>query len=175
MTIQQALVKFREENNLDVNGGENDNFFELKFRLFTLTLPNFNFRKKIIHIHDIQHILYKCDTSWYGESFIAGWEIGSGIWKHFPINFISIWATGFSFLNYPKQVLNGYKSGLRVKGVIDLNISKKEILKLSVDEVNNRIQKEKKTPFNWFSFIFWILISEVVFLFPLLLIILFVY
>lgn len=171
MTIQQALLQFRKENNLALDGGENDTFFELKFRLFTLKLPNFDFRKKIIHIHDIQHILYKCDTSWYGESFIAGWEIGSGIWKHFPINCISLWATGFSFLNYPKQVLQGYKAGLKVKGVIDLNISKKEILELSVDEVNNRIQKEKTTPFNWLAFIFWILISEVAFLFPLLLVI----
>lgn len=177
MTIQEALLQFRKENNLDLDGGENDDFFELKFQLFTLKLPNFKFRKEVIHIHDIQHLLYKCDTSWYGESFIAGWEIGSKIWKHIPIGFISLWAFGFSFLNYPRQVLKGYKAGLQTKGVIDLNISKKEMLQLSVNEVSKLIKKENPSNFNWFSFGFWVVASQLAFLFPLLvlLIILFVF
>lgn len=148
MTIQKALLQFRRENNLDLDGGENDDFFELKFKLFTLKLPNFKFRKEVIHIHDIQHILYKCNTSWHGESFIAGWEIGSKIWKHFPIGFISLWATGFSFLNYPNQVLKGYKAGLKTKGVIDINITKNNLLKLSIEEVRTLIRKENPTKFN---------------------------
>lgn len=72
MTIQNALFQFRKENNLALDGGENDIFFSLTFKYFTLKLPNFKFRKDVIYIHDIQHLLYECNTSWYGESFISG-------------------------------------------------------------------------------------------------------
>ena len=36
-----------------------------------LRLPNPQFRKDVIHIHDIQHILNNCDITWKGEGFIA--------------------------------------------------------------------------------------------------------
>lgn len=168
MTIQQELLQFRKANNLALDGGENDTTFSLIFNLFTLKLPNFKFRKKAIHIHDIQHLLYKCDTSWFGESFIAGWEIGTEIWKHFPIGFISLWATGFSLLNYPKQVLKGYKAGLQCKGIIDLQISKDKILKLTLKDIKHLITKKNPAKFNWILFSFWCLLSLIVFLFPLL-------
>lgn len=119
--------------------------------------------------------MYECNTSWYGESFISGWEIGSKIWKHYPIGFISLWATGFSLLNYPKQVLKGYKAGLKCRGVIDLDISKKDILQLSTKEVREKITKQQPTKFNWLIFIFWCLMSQIVFLFPLLILVLFFY
>lgn len=167
MTIQQALHEFRSANNLALDGGINDAYFKLKFALFTIKLPNFDFRKKVIDIHDIQHILYNCNTSWKGESFIAGWEISTKIWKHFPISFISLWAMGFSFLNYPKEVIKGYKAGLKCKGVIDLSISRSEILKLSVEDIRNLITKHKSTKFNYFIFILWVVFSEIIFFFPI--------
>ena len=148
--------------------------FELKFKLFTLKLPNSQFRKDVIHIHDIQHILYDCDTTWKGEAFIAGWEIGTKMWKHFPIGFISLWAMGFCILNYPKKVSQGYKTGLQCKGIIDLKISKNELLNLSIDELKEKIIKKnpiKINLFQWGIFIFWILVSEIIFLSPFVLII----
>ncbi len=175
MTISQKLQEFYLENNFPKDGGESDAKFELKFKLFTLKLPNSQFRKEVIHIHDIQHILYNCDTTWKGESFIAGWEIGTKMWKHFPIGIISLWAMGFSFLNFPKEVYKGYKKGLTVHGILDLDIKKDALLSLSVEELKTKIKKNKPTKmtiFQWVLFIFWIILSEIIVLFPLLLILL---
>ena len=171
MTIAQSLQVFYKENNFKNDGGKNDDFFEIKFKLFSFKLPNAQFRKDVIHIHDIQHILYNCDTSWKGEAFIAGWEIGSKMWKHFPIGLMSLWAAGFSILNYPKEVLKGYKEGIKCKGIIDLNISKEELLQHSLESVSNIIKKENPPNFNWFIFIFWSFLSAFIFLFPFLLIV----
>lgn len=91
-----------------------------------------------------------------------------------PIGFMSLWAMGFSLLNYPKEVLKGYKAGLKCKGIIDLKLSKTQLLNLSIDELKQLITKKKPTKMNvfqWCIFIFWILISEIIFLFPFLLII----
>jgi len=173
MTISQKLQQFYLENNFPNDGGESDAFFILKFRLFSIKLPNSQFRKDVIHIHDIQHILYECDTTWKGESFIAGWEIGTKMWKHFPIGFMSLWAMGFSFLNYPNEVLKGYKKGINVTGILDLKIEKKALLNLSIEELETIIKKKKPikmNTFRWISFIFWVLISELIVFFPLLLI-----
>ena len=169
MTIALALQQFYTENNFAKDGGESEDTFELKFKLFTLKLPNSQFRKDVIHIHDIQHILYNCDTTWKGESFIAGWEIATGLWKHLPIGFMSLWAMGFSLLNYPKEVLKGYKAGLQCKGIIDLKMTKQQLLSLSINELKEKIAKKKPIKMNvfqWAIFVFWIVISKLIFLFP---------
>lgn len=168
MTISQSLQQFYKENNFKEDGGESEAFFELKFRYFTLKLPNTQHRKKVIYIHDIQHVLYNCDTTWKGEAFIAGWEIGTQLWKHLPIGLISLWAMGFCLLNYPKEVIKGYKAGINSIGVIDLKIEKETLLRMSVSELSKRIKKDKNRRIHWGKFLFWGLISELVFLFPLL-------
>jgi hypothetical protein len=171
MTISQSLQQFYKENNFKEDGGESDAFFELKFRYFTLKLPNGQYRKDVIYIHDIQHVLYNCDTNWKGEAFIAGWEIGTKMWKHLPIGLVSLWAMGFCLLNYPKEVFKGYQEGINTIGVIDLKIEKEALLKMSLPELRKRIQKTKNKQVNWWVFLFWGLMSELVFLFPLLLVI----
>ena len=171
MTISQSLQAFYKKNDFPNDGGESKDYFELKFKLFTLKLPNSQFRKDVIHIHDIQHLLYNCDTSWKGEAFIAGWEIGTKMWKHFPIGFMSLWAMGFSVLNHPKEVLKGYKSGINSKGIIDLKMDKATLLNLSISDLKTIIKKDKKQSLNWFSFLFWCFISTSVFLFPVLILI----
>lgn len=164
MTVSESLQDFYYKNNFAKDGGESEDTFDLKFRFFSLKLPNSQFRKKVIHIHDIQHILYNCNTSWKGEAFITGWEIVTGFWKHLPVGFFSIWAMGFSLLTHPK-------AGLNTKGVIDLKMKKETLLKLSIPELKLLIKKEKTQKLNWFLFIFWATLSKTVVLFPLLLII----
>lgn len=172
MTLQQALNNFYNENKLEQEGGSNSNWFYLHFNLFSIKVPNSDFRKKVIHIHDIQHVLYNCDTTWKGEAFIAGWEIATGMWKHLPIGLMSIWAMGFSLLNYPSEVIRGYKEGLKVTGIIDLNIQKEQLLQLTISEVKDKIKRKHPLEMNLFqksAFLFWIIISLLAVLFPVVL------
>jgi hypothetical protein len=168
MTIAQSLDQFYKNNNFKPDGGENDSFFEIKFKHFSLKLPNFSFRKKVIYIHDIQHILYEQNTSWKGEAFIAGWEIGTKMWKHFPIGILSLWAMGFSLLNYPEQVLKGYTIGLKNKGILDINLEKEVVLNKTLDDLKRLIKKKNPKPFSKLTYLFWRFVSLLIFLFPLL-------
>jgi len=172
MTISTLLNEFYRKNNLSEEGGENDNYFYLKFKFFSLKLPNSQFRKDVIHIHDIQHVLYDKDVTWKGEAFIAGWEIATGMWKYFPIGMMSLWAMGFSLLMYPKEVFKGYGKGLKTIGIIDLKMKKEELLKLSVLELEKRIEKkevEKMSSLKYVLFAFWSLVGLTTFLLPILL------
>ena len=173
MTVQQVLLEFYTENGLSDNGGIDKDTFELNVFGMNLNLPNPEFRKEVIHIHDIQHILNKCDTSWKGEAFIAGWEISTGLWKYFPIVIFSLWAMGYSFWLHPKEVYRGYKKGLNDIEIIDLKISEIDFMKMEFEELKRITKKDKSTKMGitqWSLFIFWWIISQVIFLFPLIII-----
>jgi hypothetical protein len=170
MTIEKLLVEFYKENGLTENGGIEKDTFEVKIFGINLTLPNPTFRKNIIHVHDIQHILNKCDTSWKGEGYIAGWEISTGLWKHFPISIFSLWTMGYSVWLYPKAVYLGFQKGLNDVGIIDLKISKPDFMKMEFDKLVAITTKEKTTKMGVLKsaeFLLWVLISQLVFLFPL--------
>lgn len=176
MTIAQSLQQFYTQNNLPEKGGVEEDTFKIGFKFFTLTLPNSQIRKDIIHVHDIQHVLYNCDTTWKGEAFIAGWEIATKLWKKAPIiSLLSFWVFGFCLFIYPKEVLKGYKAGLGNKGIIDLKMNKKALFALTPSELKLLIKKEKDMNFNWFIYMFWCIISEFIFLFPLLFLITFLF
>lgn len=175
MIISTALKKFHKANNLPENGGENDKVFYLKLASISFKLPNPKFRREVIHIHDIQHVLYDCDTSWEGESFISGWEIATGMWKHLPIGFFSISGMFIGLFSHPFQVYKGFKEGLQYDSLIDSKIPKEELLSLSISQLKNRLKKSKSIPFNWFYFLFWCLMSGIITLFPILIFIVFLW
>ena len=174
MTLDKLLAEFYKKNGIPSDGGISKNNFGIKVLGVHLKLPNPKFRKDVTHIHDIHHILNECNTTWRGEAFIAGWEISTGFWKYFPICVFSLWAMGYSLWLHPKAVLKGFKKGLNNTGVIDLKISKSELMKIEYDQLINITTKEKTTEIGiteWFQFLFWVLISQIIFLFPLILII----
>lgn len=174
MTIEQHLQKFYTDNNLPDNGGVDKNTFALKVFGINWKFPNPQFRKNIIHIHDIQHILNNCDTSWKGEAYISGWEIATGMWKYFPICLFSFWALGYSIWLHPKAVFQGYKKGLTNVGIIDLKISKSDFMKMEFDDLKNITLKKESTKmgvFQWMQFLFWVLFSEILFLLPFLIVV----
>ena len=174
MTLDKLLAEFYKKNGIDENQGINDDTFAIKVLGINLKLPNPKFRKDMIHIHDIHHILNKCNTSWKGEAFIAGWEISTGFWKYFPICILSLWTMGYSFWLYPKSILKGFVKGLNDIGILDLNISESELMKIEYDQLIKLTTKEKTIEIGiaeWVQFLFWLLISQIIFLFPLILII----
>lgn len=173
MALAQLLQQFYTENNIPENGGINDNTFKMKVFFINVTLPNPKFRKEVTHIHDLQHILNNCDTSWKGEAYIAGWEISTGFWKHFPIAIFSLWAMGYSFWVHPKALFQGFKKGINNIGIIDLGISKDDFMAMELSELVKLTTKPNSTKMNslhYISFYFWCVISQVILLLPLILI-----
>ena len=170
MTLDKLLIEFYKENGIPENGGIKKDTFEMLVFGINLKLPNPKFRKEVIHIHDIQHLLNKCDTSWKGEAFIAGWEISTGMWKYFPVCTFSFWAMGYSLWLHPKAVFSGFKKGLNDIGIIDLKISKPDLMKMDFNKLVEITAKDKTSDMGflqWIQFIFWIVISQIIFLFPL--------
>ena len=174
MTLNKLLIEFYKENGIPENGGIDKDTFEIKIFGIKLKFPNPKFRKDVTHIHDLQHILNDCDTSWKGEAFIAGWEIGTRFYKHFPINIIIFLAFGYFLWLHPKTVFKGFKKGLNTIGIIDLGLTKSELIKMEFNQLQEITKKEQHTKMGisqLAEFIFCTFISQIIILFPLILII----
>ena len=174
MTVGKLLNEFYLNNGLPENGGITYDTFNVKVWFINIPFPNPKFHKDVTHIHDIEHVLNNCDTSWKGEAFIAGWEIGTRFYKYFPINIFIFLAFGYSLLLHPKTVFKGFKKGLNNVGIIDLGLSKSELIKMEFNQFVKITTKEQYTKMGisqWTEFIFCTFISQVLLFFPIILII----
>ena len=170
MTIEQLLQDFYRENGLPKNGGDNQNTFRIKILGINFKLPNPKFRKDAIHVHDIEHVLNDCDVSWKGEGFISGWEISTGLWKHFPLGLLSLWTMGYSFWVSPKSVFKGFIKGINNIGIIDLKISKEEFMQMEYNELielTSRKNKKRIGFLEYLQFTIWLVLSQVILFAPL--------
>jgi hypothetical protein len=169
MTLREHLDQFYLKYNIPVNGGVDDKTFEVPLPAFTLTLPNFPWRKRMLYIHDLEHILNEQDTTWAGEIFIASWEVSTGYYKNFPIIFFPLWTMAWGFWKYPSTVLRGFRKGFSDKGIARLNMEQEKLLELELPQLqiltlNKRANRSKMN--YHFRLLGWLLISQLVFLSP---------
>lgn len=171
MKLAVLLEQFHRENGLPARGGEDKSTFQIAVFGLTLTLPNPKFRRDATHIHDIHHVLNRCDTSWKGEGFISGWEIATGMWRQIGLGLFSLWAMGYSLWLHPASVFQGFKKGLNSHGIIDLKISKADLMQMELHELERMARKETSNTAGagtWMLFLGWGLLSQIILFFPFL-------
>jgi hypothetical protein len=176
MNLREHLDQFYQQYNIPAEGGVNLKTFEVPLPVFTLTLPNFPWRKRMLYIHDLEHILNRQDTTWRGEIFIASWEISTGYYRNFPIIFFPLWTMGWGIWKHPSKVFNGFKKGHFDKGIARLNMDKKALLELELPQLE-LLTLNKRTNRSKFNFCLrllgWTLLSQVIFLSPIIVLIAF--
>lgn len=178
MTLREHLDQFYLQYNIPENGGVDNKTFEVPLSVFTLTLPNFPWRKRMLYIHDLEHILNEQDTSWKGEIFIASWEISTGYYKNFPIIIFPLWVMGWGCWKHPSTVWRGFRKGFTDKGIARLGLEKAKLLDLELDDLKKLTLMKRDNrfkPFLFLKFFVWILYSQFLFLSPALLLILLFY
>ena len=173
MTLREQLDNFYRTYNIPEEGGVNDKTFEVPLPFFTLILPNFSWRRKMLYIHDLEHILNNQDTSWQGEIFIATWEIATGFYRSFPVIVFPLWTMGWGFWTCPEIVFRAFRKGSTDKGIARLNLSQDELLEMDLNELQQlTLNRKQRSRLSFYvRFIVYGLISQLVFLFPVILLI----
>ncbi|MEI8086543.1 MAG: hypothetical protein WCG93_10045 [Paludibacter sp.] len=169
MTLREHLNHFYQKYNIPANGGVEFSTFEVPLPFFTLILPNLSWRKKMLYIHDLEHILNGQDTSWKGEMFIASWEISTGFWKSFPIIIFPLWTMGWGLWKHPTAVLKGFRKGNTDRGIAKLNVSQNDLLEMDLSQLQAlTLQQRPKHSSLYFNgkFTTWALASQIVFWLP---------
>lgn len=179
VTLRERLYQFYADHpEFGENGGtgKNDNWVWLDFGFFKFPIPNTQSRKDLVYVHDLNHIVNDYDTTWKGEVSVAGWEIATGMGKHFIGWALALFAMGFGLLVYPSYVYQGFVRGQETKGIVSLNIPKDILLGMTLGELKgmtrhhqfdqNNIIITAKT--KW-KFVLFGLISVIYFLSPFIL------
>ena len=169
MTLREHLDNFYQKYDIPANGGVEFSTFKVPLPFFMLTLPNLSWRKKMLHIHDLEHILNEQDTTWKGEMFIASWEISTGFWKNFPIIIFPLWTMGWGIWKHPSSVLNGFQKGNTDNGIANLNVAQEELLKMDLSQLQALTlhQRQNHSSLYFYGKITtWALASQLVFWSP---------
>jgi len=171
MKLRDHLYQFYLKYNIPAEGGVNDKTFEVPLPAFKLVLPNFPWRKRMLYIHDLEHILNRQDTTWQGEIFIASWEISTGYYKNFPIIIFPLWTMGWGLWTHPSSVFNGFRNGFSDKGIARLKLNQEQLLDMELSELemltlNKRVHRSRLR--FYFQLFGWALISQLIFLLPVL-------
>jgi hypothetical protein len=154
LTISSALAKFYEKNKFDSDGGEHAPYAKAQLTSwFFIYVPNPDARQRILHIHDIHHLVAGFETSMRGESEISAWEISSGCrsnWFAFYINTLGV----MSLLPMnPKRIWKAFKLGKRTKNLYKSGYTKEQLLEMTVEEIQDELgfgckpQKRRKSGF----------------------------
>jgi hypothetical protein len=144
-TLQQSLQVFYDENNFGEEGGIKEDWVWLKFRYFSIPIPNFEQRKSNVWKHDILHILLGYDTSWKGETSVAGWTLGSGGWGNILIAwFLDISAFGIGLITFPKSTYKAFIRGRHSLNPHLLGIAKEKLLSSDIEKLKQDFEFDKK-------------------------------
>jgi hypothetical protein len=168
MTLHEQLNQFYHTYQIPEEGGVNDKTFEVPLPVFTLTLPNFPWRKRMLYIHDLEHILNEQDTSWKGEIFIASWEISTGYYRNFPVIIFPLWTMGWGFWTHPLTVFHAFRKGNSDKGIARLNLKKEELLEMDLPQLQDlTLNRRKRNRLSFYvRLISWGLAGQLIFLSP---------
>ncbi|MDZ7934345.1 MAG: hypothetical protein U5M51_05140 [Emticicia sp.] len=165
-TVEQAIQQFYDKYDFGDDGGINHKWAWIKFGFFSIPIPNVEGRSKVLYIHDINHLVTENDTTWQGESAVSAWEIGSGGWgQHYIAWLLTLWAMGLGVLFYPKSVLNSFRKGLTMQNILNCGLTKSEILKLSLPDLQKLLSNKPSNntnPFTWMAISFTVFISPFV-------------
>ncbi len=173
--LKEILKEFYNDNNFGDDGGAYNKIAWFDFKIIKIPLPNPKGRQEILYIHDLHHLLHHKSTTWRDEVFITGWEISTGLGKHYMAWIFSFSAFFIGLFTFPKQLFLGFRKGMHTKGIISLNLTKKELLSLSLDELKfktkiNTTDPNNLNPLLLVRFSMFVSISLIIFLIPILLI-----
>lgn len=174
--LKEILQVFYTDNDFGEDGGAYNKIAWFDFKVIKIPIPNPKSRQEVLYIHDLHHLLHNKSTRWKDEVFITGWEISTGLGTHYIAWVFSFTAFFIGLFTYPKQLFLGFSKGANTKGIIGLNLTKNNLLSLSLEELKSKTQidtpYDKKPSFLVvLRFSIFVLISLIIFLLPILLIV----
>jgi hypothetical protein len=170
-TLQAHLEKFYDVNGYGEEGGIKNDWIWLKFKFFSLPIPNIKGRRENVWRHDMLHILLDYDTSWKGETQVSGWVMGSGGWGRFYVGWLfAIAMFTIAIVFFPKLTFQAFVRGRNTKSPYLLGIKKEELYRTNIEELKHNFGFDriglKENLIDIILFIMWALLAIISFLLP---------
>jgi hypothetical protein len=140
LSIDAALMQHYAAHGLPADGGETKQWFVVRLGPLRLRLPNPPSRRKVVFLHDINHVLTEYDTSFGdGEMQIAAFEIGSGCGQYLTAWWFNLVMLNFSVWTRPHSAFRAFVRGRRCLSIYHSVDSRDALKRLSVAELKRRL------------------------------------
>jgi hypothetical protein len=172
-TLQHQLNNFYEVNGYGEEGGINNDWIWLKFKYFSLPIPNIKGRRENVWRHDMLHILLDYDTSWQGETQVSGWVMGSGGWGKFYVGWLFAFAMfGIAIVFFPKSTFQSFVRGRNTLSPYLLGIEKEKLYATDIEILKKDFLFDKSNfeekPLDKILFLGWALVAMLWYSLPIL-------
>jgi hypothetical protein len=77
-TVREVIERHRMESGIAADGGASDRWVVLRIGRIAMPFPNTPARRKVIALHDVNHLVAGVSTGNVGEAEISAWELASG-------------------------------------------------------------------------------------------------
>lgn len=144
-TLQHQLELFYEKHGYGREGGIDNDWIWLKFKYFSLPIPNIKGRRENVWRHDLLHILLDYDTSWKGETQVSGWVMGSGGWGKFYVGWLFAFAMfGIAIVFFPTSTFQSFIRGRNTLSPYLLGIGKEKLYQSNIEDLKREFDFDKK-------------------------------
>jgi len=135
--VKYALSEFYAEQKLDLDSpSQLINYYPLGW--FKIPFINLPARRRLLHLHDINHLLMGYDTSLRGEAQLAALELASGFPSHCRIGYLySPFALLPGLLLCPIKVYKAFIRGLNTRNACHLKLSKETLFNSKVSDLKD--------------------------------------
>lgn len=77
-TVREVIERHRRDSGIAADGGASDRWVVLRIGRVPMPFPNTPARRKVIALHDVNHLVAGVSTGNVGEAEISAWELASG-------------------------------------------------------------------------------------------------
>lgn len=139
MTVEEALTVFFGSEHLGREAYE-DAVNYAKIGPITIPFPNPSARRRIVYLHDVNHILSGYDTTYGGEGEVSAWELASGFPRHCWIGYFyaPIAFTAGLFVA-PLRMWKAWKRGRKEKNSCHAPLSREQMMATKVGELRRML------------------------------------
>lgn len=172
-TLQYQLENFYKVNGYGEEGGINNDWIWLKFKYFSLPIPNIKGRRENVWRHDMLHILLNYDTSWKGETQVSGWVMGSGGWGRFYVGWLFAFAMfGIAITLFPTSTFQAFIRGRNTLSPYLLGVAKEKLFCSDIEKLKQDFEFDKigfKVNLkDKFVFVGWVFVTILYYFLPIL-------
>jgi hypothetical protein len=140
LKIKDALPILYKSYNLKPDGGLHDSSVKIELlKKFSLYIPNFETRQKVVLKHDIHHVVTGYSAEMKGETEISAWELSTGCthnWFAFSINILGM-MSGVLF-NLP-GIWRAWMRGKTTKNLYNEKYKLEAVLNQTAEELQEEL------------------------------------
>ncbi len=112
-TVRAARAAFFARNGFPADGGYDEAWSQADFGALHYAVPNSDWRRRALRLHDLHHVVTGYGIDWRGESEISAWELGSGAGRQPWAWVIALWGLFVGITLLPIDTFRAFVRGRR--------------------------------------------------------------